>query len=346
MYSFLNLFLESGLEELPNLDVLPAIFVGGGVFVAIILGLMFLNYGLIWIQALTSGCPVSIFTLVAMRFRQVNPHIIVNSLIMSTKAGLKLQVNQLEAHYLAKGNVPNVIRALIAADRARIKLDFPLACAIDLAGRDILDAVQTSVNPKVINCPDESKGKYTIDAVAKDGIQIKVRARVTVRSSIERLIGGAVEETIIARVGEGIVSTIGSSEDYKHVLENPDRISKTVLSKSLDSNTAFEILSIDIAEVVVGENIGAKLRIDQANAQKRVAQANAEKRRAMAVAAEQEMDAMIRENHAKVVLAEADVPKAIAKALQTGAVSLMDYYKLKNLQADTAMRSAIATKEE
>ncbi|MEK7485346.1 MAG: flotillin-like protein FloA [Planctomycetota bacterium] len=345
MYLFLSFLLQNELPAEYS-DIVSVIVVGGGVFVAIIFGLLFLNYGLIWIQALTSGCPVSIFTLVAMRFRQVNPNILINSLIMATKAGLKLNVNHLEAHYLAKGNVPNIIRALIAADRARIKLDFPLACAIDLAGRDILDAVQTSVNPKVINCPDEAKGKYTIDAMAKDGIQIKVRARVTVRSSIERLIGGAVEETIIARVGEGIVSTIGSAEDYKVVLENPDRISKTVLSKSLDSNTAFEILSIDIAEVIVGENIGAKLRIDQANAQKRVAQANAEKRRAMAVAAEQEMDALIRESHVKVVLAEADVPKAIAKALQTGTISLMDYYKLKNLQADTAMRSAIAMKEE
>lgn len=339
------LFLQRELSSPGNVDFVQMIIFGGVVFAVLIFGLMFLNYGLIWLQAWTSGCPVSIVTLVAMRFRQVNPNIIVNSLIMAKKAGINLRVNELEAHYLAKGNVPNVVRALIAASRADIPLDFPLACAIDLAGRDILDAVQTSVNPKVIDCPDPRKGKYSIDAVAKDGIQIKVRARVTVRSSIERLIGGAVEETIIARVGEGIVSTIGSSEDYKIVLENPDRISKTVLSKSLDSNTAFEILSIDIAEVVVGENIGAKLRIDQANAQKRVAQANAEKRRAMAVAVEQENDALIRENRAKVVLSESEVPIAIANALNSGAMSLMDYYKLKNIQADTAMRATIAMKE-
>ena len=242
--------------------------------------------------------------------------------------------------------MPNVIRALIAADKAKIKLSFDMACAIDLAGRDVLDAVRTSVNPKVIDCPDPTKGRHTIDAVAMDGIQLKAKARVTVRANLERLVGGATEETIIARVGEGIVTTIGSAETHKKVLENPDSISKRVLEKGLDSGTAFEILSIDIADIDVGENIGAKLQGAQAEADKRVAQAEAEKRRAMAVAREQEMTALVVENRAKVVLAEAEIPKAIAQAFREGNLGIMDYYHLKNIQADTEMRTSISKTSE
>jgi uncharacterized protein YqfA (UPF0365 family) len=277
-----------------------------------------------------------------MTFRRVNARIIVDSRIMAKKAGLDYDTPQLEAHYLARGNVPNVIRALIAADKAKIDLSFDMACAIDLAGRDVLDAVKTSVNPKVIDCPDPSKGRETIDAVAMDGIQLKAKARVTVRANIERLVGGATEETIIARVGEGIVTTIGSAETHKKVLENPDSISKRVLEKGLDSGTAFEILSIDIADIDVGENIGAKLQSAQAEADKRVAQAEAEKRRAMAVARAQEMTALVEENRAKVVLAEAEVPKAISQAFREGNLGIMDYYHMKNIQSDTEMRTSIS----
>jgi len=248
---------------------------------------------------------------------------------------------ELESHFLAGGRPVNVVRALIAANRANISLTWKLATAIDLAGRDILDAVQTSVNPKVIDCPNPASGKTTIDAVAKDGIQVKAKARVTVRANIDRLVGGATEETIIARVGEGIVTTIGSSDTYKDVLENPDQISKKVLEKGLDAGTAFEILSIDIADVDVGENIGAKLQADQAEADKRRFQAEAEKRRAMAMAREQEMHALTQENQAKVVLAEAEIPKAIAEAFRSGNLGIMDYYRLRNIQADTSMREGI-----
>jgi uncharacterized protein YqfA (UPF0365 family) len=277
-----------------------------------------------------------------MTFRRVNARIIVDSRIMAMKAGLDYDTPQLEAHYLARGNVPNVIRALIAADKAKIELGFDRACAIDLAGRDVLDAVRTSVNPKVIDCPDPSKGRQTIDAVAMDGIQLKAKARVTVRANLERLVGGATEETITARVGEGIVTTIGSAETHKKVLENPDSISKRVLEKGLDSGTAFEILSIDIADIDVGENIGAKLQADQAESDKIVAQAEAEKRRAMAVARAQEMKALVEENRAKVVLAEAEIPKAISQAFREGNLGIMDYYHLKNIQADTEMRTSIS----
>jgi uncharacterized protein YqfA (UPF0365 family) len=249
--------------------------------------------------------------------------------------------SDMESHYLAGGRVPNVITALIAANRANIDLTWKTATAIDLAGRDILDAVQTSVNPKVIDCPNPATGRGTIDAVAKDGIQLKAKARVTVRANIDRLVGGATEETIIARVGEGIVTTIGSAETYKEVLENPDLISKRVLEKGLDAGTAFEILSIDIADVDVGSNIGAKLQADQAEADKRRFQAEAEKRRAMAMAREQEMQALVRENRAKVVLAEAEVPKAIAESFRSGNLGIMDYYRLRNIQADTGMRDSI-----
>jgi uncharacterized protein YqfA (UPF0365 family) len=259
---------------------------------------------------------------------------------------LDLSTAALETHYLAGGNVPRVVNALIAADRAKIELPWDTACAIDLAGRDILDAVQTSVNPKVIDCPNPQGGRPTIDAVAQDGIQLKARARVTVRANIARLVGGATEETIIARVGEGIVTTIGSATSHKAVLENPDSISKVVLNKGLDAGTAFEILSIDIADIDVGENIGAKLQADQAESDKRRFQAEAEKRRAMAIAEEQEYAAEVQKNRAAVVLAEAEVPKAMAEAFRQGNLGIMDYYRMKNIQADTSMRDSISRTDE
>ena len=289
----------------------------------------------LWISATASGLKVGIGQLVAMRIRKVVPSRIINPAIKSTKAGMSLSLNKLEAHYLAGGNVDRVVNALIAAQRAGIPLDFERACAIDLAGRDVLNAVQMSVNPKVIETP-------TISAVAKNGIELKVRARVTVRANIDRLVGGAGEATIIARVGEGIVTTVGSSEKHTDVLENPDHISRTVLGKGLDSGTAFEILSIDIADVDVGRNIGAQLQTDQAEADKEIAQARAEERRAMAVAQEQEMRAYTQEMQAKVVEAQAEVPKAMADALRSGRLGVMDYYSMKNIAADTEMRENIA----
>jgi uncharacterized protein YqfA (UPF0365 family) len=305
-------------------------------------GLLFVfSYGFLYVKALLAGAHVGIFEIIGMRLRGVRPSVIVDSRIMAIKAGLPVETVALETHYLARGNVPNVVRALIAASKANIALTFNQACAIDLAGRDVLEAVQTSVNPKVIDCPDPTRGRDTVAAVAKDGIQVKAKARVTVRANLEKLVGGAKEETIIARVGEGIVTTIGSSETYKVVLENPDIISRRVLEKGLDAETAFTILSIDIADVDVGDNIGAKLQADQAEADKRVAQALAERRRAMAVAREQEMQALVAENRAKVVLAEAEVPKAIAQAFREGNLGIMDYYNLRNIQADTQMRQSI-----
>ncbi|MCA9292417.1 MAG: flotillin-like protein FloA [Phycisphaerales bacterium] len=301
--------------------------------------LQFLN---LYIQAWFSGAKVSMLDLIGMKFRKVDPKTIVFSRIKAVKAGLSIPTNQLETHYLAGGRVPSVVNALVAADRAKITLPFDTACAIDLAGRDILRAVQMSVDPQVIDVPNPKLGRPTVDAVAKDGIQLKARARVTVRANIARLVGGATEETIVARVGEGIVSTIGSSNTHKDVLENPDRISKTVLQRGLDAGTAFEILSIDIADIDVGDNIGAKLQEDQAEADKKRAQAEAESRRAMAVAEEQEHKAMAQKNRALVVLAEADVPKAMADAFRSGNLGIMDYYKMKNVVADTAMRSSIA----
>ena len=300
------------------------------------------QFGWLYVQAAVSGAHVPFLTLIAMRLRKVNASQIVNARIMAVKAGLEAETDQIETHYLAGGNVSRVITALIAASKADINLNFDRACAIDLAGRDVLDAVNTSVRPKVIDCPDPSKGRNTVDGVAIDGVQVKAKARVTVRTNLDRLVGGAGEETIIARVGEGIVSTIGSSASHKRVLENPDTISKTVLAKGLDSGTAYEILSIDIADVDVGENIGARLQADQAEADKRVAQAMAEKRRAMAVALEQENRAKVRENEAIVVLAEAEIPKAIAQAFREGNLGLMDYYSFKNIQADTGMRRSIS----
>ena len=324
----------------------PSPIVIGGIVVIIIIflvlfALVFQFIGL-YIQALSSGARVSIMELLGMRLRKVNAVIIVRCRIQAIRAGLQVTQAEMESHLLAGGNVPRVINAMIAANKALIDLPWRTATAIDLAGRDILDAVQTSVNPKVIDVPNQALGRVTIDGVAKDGIQLKVKARVTVRTNIKSLVGGATEETIIARVGEGIVNAIGSAEDYKHVLENPDRISKAVLSKGLDANTAFEILSIDIADIDVGENIGAKLRADQAESDKRRFQAEAEQRRAMAVAHEQENVAKQAENRALVVLAEAEIPRAMADAFRSGNLGVMDYYKLRNVQADTAMREAIA----
>jgi uncharacterized protein YqfA (UPF0365 family) len=296
----------------------------------------------IWIQAMLSNAHVGFLELIGMKLRNVDIRTVVLSRIRAVKAGLDIPTSALETHYLAGGRVPNVISAMIAARGAKIDLGWNTATAIDLAGRDILDAVQTSVNPKVIDCPAQGGPRATIDAVAQDGIQLRAKARVTVRTNIARLVGGATEETIIARVGEGIVTTIGSAHSHKEVLANPDNISKTVMAKGLDAGTAFEILSIDIADVDVGENIGAQLQVAQANADKQRAQAEAEKRAAMARAGEQEFKAEIQKNKALVVMAEAEVPRAMADAFRKGNLGIMDYYKMRNVQADTAMRSSIA----
>lgn len=312
----------------------------------IILLAIFAQFASLWLQCVMTRAGIGMWDLVTMRFRKVNPVVIVRSMIMAVQAGLTktypITRRKLEAHYLAGGNVPNVIRALIAAQRANIDLDWETAQAIDLAGRDILDAVRTSVYPKVIDCPDPKRSAGTLDAVAGDGIQLCARARVTVRTNISQLIGGATEETVIARVGQGIVQAIGSTESYTTVLENPDNISKIVLGQGLEGNTAYEIVSIDIADIDVGENIGARLTADQAEADMRVAQAKAEQLRADQTAREQEMIAKIQENRAKVVLAEAQVPKAVAEAFSGGKLGLLDFYELKNVQADTGMRQAIA----
>ncbi len=315
--------------------------------VALVALVVFARYFRLWIQSVTTGAGIGIFDLLGMTFRKVNPAVIVRSKIMAVQAGLGdetgITSKALESHYLAGGRVPLVIRAVIAANKAKtIKLDYKLATAIDLAGRDILEAVKTSVYPKVIDCPARGSGKETLDAVAKNGIQCKVKARVTVRTNLNQVIGGATEETIIARVGEGIVSAIGSSETHMDVLENPDRISKAVLARRLDSQTAFEIVSIDIADIDVGENIGARLQADRAEADMRVARANAEGRRAMAVALEQENIASIEGSRSELVAAEAEVPKAIAAAFQDGSLGIFDYYKLRNVQADTEMRRSIS----
>ncbi|MBD3265065.1 flotillin-like protein FloA [bacterium] len=311
------------------------------IFLLIIVFVYFIPIRL-WIAALTAGVPLNIFSLVGMRLRRVPPNMVVNPLIMANKAGLKLTTNMLEAHYLAGGNVFQVVQALISADKANIPLTFERAAAIDLAGRDVFQAVQMTVRPMVIEAPDPTKGADTVAAVAMDGIQLRGKAKVTVKANLDRLVGGATEETIIARVGEGIVTTIGSSVSHKNVLENPDLISKNVLEKGLDSGTGFEILSIDIADVDVGENIGAKLQIDQANADKQIAQAKAEERKAMAIAHEQEMRARVEEMRARVVEAEAQVPLAMAEAFRAGNLGVMDYYKMKNVMADTDMRESIA----
>jgi uncharacterized protein YqfA (UPF0365 family) len=321
--------------------------------VAVVLGLVLLivlfNFFGIWLRAKIADAPVSFARLVGMRLRRVPVGMIVDSRITAVKAGIPLDTDELEAHYLAGGSVDSVVLALIAADKAGIKLDFNRACAIDLAikgtSKTVLEAVRTSINPKVIDCPAPGSGRSTIDAVARDGIGVKVKARVTVRSNLDRFVGGATEETIIARVGEGIVTSIGSALSYKDVLENPDRISKTVLQKGLDRGTAFEILSVDIADIDVGENVGAKLQGEQAEADKVVAQAKAEVRRAAAVALEGEMRAKTQEMRAKVVEAEAQVPQAMAEAFRSGNLGIMDYMRMKNIQADSQMRESIAGSE-
>lgn len=315
---------------------------GAGIILLIIFGGIFLHFLQIWIRAFAARAPVTIVNLVGMRLRGIPPAIVVNTRIMAVKAGLEMSTDGLEAHYLAGGRVEKVVRALIAADKANIELTFKQACAIDLAGRDIEEAVKLSVLPRVINCPpSEKSGKSTIDAVAMDGIQLKAKARVTIRANLKQLVGGATDETITARVGEGIVTGIGSSETYKRVLENPDLISRKVLEKGLDSGTAYEILSIDIADVDVGENIGAQLQARQAETDKQIAQAKAEERYAMARAEEQEMSARVEEMRARVVEAEAEVPKAISQAFREGNLGVMDYYNLRNIQSDTSMRDTI-----
>lgn len=315
-----------------DVGILVVIIIGALVFLWLILYLIPIG---LWFSALVSGVRISLLQLILMRWRKVPPGVIVNALIEGNKAGLVLYRNELEAHFLAGGRVPDVVHALVSAEKANIDLDFKMATAIDLAGRDVFEAVTMSVNPKVINTPP-------VTAVAKDGIQLICKARVTVRASIKQLVGGAGEETVLARVGEGIVSSIGSSESHKAVLENPDSISKVVLDKGLDAGTAFEILSIDIADIDIGKNVGAGLQIDQANADKNIAQAKAEERRAMAVAEEQEMIAKAQEARAKVIQAEAEVPKAISEAFRSGNLGIMDYYRMKNIMSDTEMRNNIA----
>ena len=337
MSDLTSIILGAGAGEYQRMLVTA---VGIVLFIIVLVALFLLaKFFRLWLQAKLCRAEVKFSELIGMWLRKVDTRTIVLSKITAVQAGLTLTTQDLESHYLAGGRVPNVVRALVAANRANIDLTMKTATAIDLAGRDILEAVQTSVNPKVIDCPEPSKGRETIDAVAQDGIQLKAKARVTVRANIERLIGGATEETVIARVGEGIVTTIGSAISYKSVLENPDKISKSVLAKGLDAGTAYEILSIDIADVDVGDNIGAKLQAAQAEADMRRAKAEAEKRRAMAFAREQEMRALVVENEAKV-------PLAMAEAFQKGNLGVMDYYRMKNIVADTSMRDSIAKPEK
>ncbi len=339
----LNLWTLLAQENNPALIVIAVMFL---VFFVVVV-YVFAKYFNLWIQSVLTGAGITIFDLIGMTFRRVNPQLIVKSMIMAVQAGVnepELHSQALEAHYMAGGDVRLVVRALIAAKKAKtIQLTFREATAIDLAGRDVLESVQTSVYPKVIDCPARASSRLTLDAISKDGIQLKVKARVTVRANLQQLIGGATEETIIARVGEGIVSAIGSSENHKLVLENPDMISKAVLARRLDSQTAFEIVSIDIADIDVGDNIGARLDADQAEADMRVARARAEGRRAMAVAEEQEEFAAIEESRAFLVEAEADVPQAMADAFRSGKLGILDYYQMKNIQSDTDMRTSIAT---
>jgi len=337
--------MKPNLIELADMPSVGVIVAGVVLLVVLVLGIIMLNFGMIYIRALFSGAKAKISELIALRLRRVPVGLIVDNRILAVKSGLDLTIDDLSTHFMAGGNVEMVVQALIAARKAGIHLVFDRACAIDLAtkgtGKTVLEAVKTSVNPKVIDAPNPSSGKTTIEGVAKDGIIIKARARVTVRTNLDRFVGGATEETIIARVGEGIVTTIGTANSYKDVLENPDRISKTVLDKALDSNTAFEILSIDIADVFVGENVGAKLQAEQAEANKLIAQAQAEVRRAAAVALEQEMLARVQEMRARVVEAEAQVPLAMAEAFRVGHLGVMDYYRMRNIQADTGMRESI-----
>lgn len=318
--------------------------IGGGLL--LLLGIFFLfvffSFMRLWIQCFLTGAKISIWDLIGMKLRNVDYGMLVRQKIALIQAGVKVSTQEMEAHYLARGNVPKTAAAVIAAHKAGFDLDWRKAAAIDLAGRDALDAVKTSVNPKVIDCPDPTKGRPTLDGVCKNGIQLKARARVTVRTKLDRLVGGATEETIIARVGEGIVKAIGSAEHHTDVLANPNQISQAVLRNSLDAQTAFEIVSIDVAEIDVGVNVGAELQANQAAADLKVAQAQAEKRRALAVAQEQEMKALVEENRAKVVMAEAEVPLAIAHAFREGRIGVMDYYNMRNLVSDTEMRSSLA----
>ncbi len=332
-----------------NIDFITVILIAAGIAGLVLLGVVF-SFFSVWLRAWLAGAYVGIVTLVAMRLRQVPYGLVVDARITAKKAGIDISIDEMEAHYLAGGNVVPTIQALIAARKAGIELNWDRACAIDLAtkgsGKSVVEAVRTSVDPTVIDCPNPASGRTTIDGVAKDGIQVKVKARVTVRTNLDRFVGGAKEETIIARVGEGIVSTIGSAESYKIVLESPDSISKVVLKRGLDVGSAFEILSIDIADVDVGENVGAKLQEAQAEANKSIAQAQAEIRRAAAVALEQEMKARVQEMQAKVVEAQAQVPLALAEAFRAGRIGVMDYYKMENIQADTGMRKVIGSDEK
>jgi uncharacterized protein YqfA (UPF0365 family) len=316
------------------------------VVVALLVGVaiiaFFLAFGKLWLQAYSSGCPVAVKEFIGMYLRKVNPKVIVDVLVMATKAGMPVGIEKLQAHVLARGNVRSVVTSLIAASKAEIPLSFEKGAAIDLAGRDVLDAVRTSVHPRVIDCPNPALGRPTVDAVAMNGIQLRCRARVTVRTNLLRLVGGATEETVIARVGQGIVAAIGKAESHKDVLADPQRISREVLSAGLDAGTAFEILSVDVADIDVGENIGAKLIADQAKAELVRAQAEAEAQRARAVARGQEMEALGKENRAKVILAEAEIPLAISEAFRSGNLGIMDYYSLRNLQADTQMREQLS----
>ncbi len=316
-----------------------------GLLVFVFFLFFFIKFGSLWLQARASGCPVGVFEFVGMFLRKLNSRLIIDVLVMAHKAGVPVSIDKLQAHVLARGHGPATVRALVAADRANIPLTFDRAAAIDLAGRDVLDAVRTSVHPKVIDCPSAESGKATVDAVAANGIQLRCKARVTVRTNIERLVGGATEETVIARVGEGIVSGIGQAESHKTVLANPRKISQEVLDAGLDAGTAYEIVSIDIADIDVGENIGAVLMANQAEAEKRRAQAEAEAQRARAVARGQEMEALGKENQAKVILAEAEIPRAIAGAFNSGNLGIMDYYNLRNIQADTDRRKNLSNEE-
>jgi uncharacterized protein YqfA (UPF0365 family) len=334
------------LAQNPNANFLLenwGILVGGfALIVALILLVIFFSFVQLWIQAYLANAKVGFLDMIRMKLLKIDYPMIVRTKIALTQAGCRVATQELEAHYLSRGNVQRVASAVIAAHKANMQLPWSAAAAIDLAGRDVYEAVKRSVDPKVIDCPDPNKGRNTLDGVCKNGIQLRARARVTVRTKLDRLVGGATEETIIARVGEGIVKAIGSAEHHTDVLANPNLISRAVLQNSLDAQTAFEIVSIDVAEIDVGANVGANLQADQAAADLRVAQANAEKRRALAVALEQEMKAKVEENRAEVVLAEADVPRAIARALESGKLGVLDYYNLRNLQSDTQMRNAIA----
>jgi len=334
-----KLFLAEVTSSVEGFLLLLTILLG---VAAIVLFFALVRYVSLWFQAFISGTPISLFNIIGISLRKIPTRVILNARITSYKAGLKqITVADLETHYLAGGNIINVVRAMIAADKANFPLTWRQATAIDLAGRDLLDAVKTSVNPKVIDCPDSRQGDYVI-AVAKDGVQLKCRARVTVRTNLLQLVGGATEETIIARVGEGIVNAIGAAETHTDVLESPQRISRLLLERGLDAQTAFEILSIDIADISIGENIGARLRADKAESDKRIAQAKAEERRAMAVAMEHENSAKVREMQAKFVEAEAQIPMAISDAFRKGSLGVMDYYKMKNVQADTDMRLSLS----